>query len=46
MKYYTIRKIAEQEKLVEDLVKIVAVLSCELQSKKANKMVEELTEND
>ncbi len=41
-------KIEEQE-LVEDLIKIVAVFSCRLQGKKANKvkkMIKELLEND
>lgn len=39
----------EQEELVEDLVQIITVFSCKLQSKRADKakrMIKELTEND
>ena len=40
---------AEQQELVEDLVQIITVFSCQLQGKRANKakkMIRELTEDD
>ena len=39
----------EQQELVEDLVQIITVFSCQLQGKRANKakkMIRELTEDD
>jgi len=36
----------EQEELVEDFVQMITVFSCNLQGKRANKMIKELTEHD